>query len=42
MRGQCEVVESHATPGNVYRRPGVKLALTELDDESEAMLTRRG
>ncbi len=38
MRGQCEVIESYANPGNVYRRPGVKLALTELDDDSESML----
>lgn len=40
MRGQCEVIESYANPGNVYRRPGVKLALTELDEDSEAMLGR--
>ena len=40
MRGQCEVIESYANPGNIYRRPGVKLALTELDDDSEAMLSR--
>ncbi|HVV83023.1 MAG TPA: hypothetical protein VHE35_08075, partial [Kofleriaceae bacterium] len=40
MRGQCEVIESYANPGNVYRRPGVKLALGDLDDDSETMLGR--